>query len=41
VWAALPRQQALVEVANQRLSKKSAEADDLRVLTTMLKEEVA
>jgi chromosome segregation ATPase len=41
VWAALPHQRALVEEANQRLSKKSAEADELCVVTTVLKEEVA
>jgi chromosome segregation ATPase len=35
----LPRQWALVEDANKRLSKKSAEADELRVVTTALKEE--
>jgi hypothetical protein len=39
VWATLPRQWALVEEANKRLSKKSAEADELRVITTTLKEE--
>jgi hypothetical protein len=32
---------ALVEEANKRLSKKSAEADELRVVTTVLKEEAA
>jgi chromosome segregation ATPase len=41
VWVALLRQRALVEEANQRLSKKSAEADELRVVTTTLKEEAA
>jgi chromosome segregation ATPase len=41
VWAALPRQRALVEEANQRLSKKSAEADELRVITTALKDKAA
>jgi hypothetical protein len=41
VWVALPRQRALVEEANQRLSNKSTEADKLRVVTTALKEEVA
>jgi hypothetical protein len=41
VWAALPCQWALVEEANQRLSKKSAEADELCVVTTPLKEEAA
>jgi hypothetical protein len=41
VWVALPCQRALVREANQRLSKKSAEADEPRVITTALKEEVA
>jgi chromosome segregation ATPase len=41
VWAALPRQRALVEEANQRLSKKSTEANELRVVTMALKEEAA
>jgi chromosome segregation ATPase len=41
VWAALLCQRALVEEANQRLSKKSAEADELHVVTTTLKEEAA
>jgi hypothetical protein len=40
VWAALPRQRALVEEANKRLSKKSTEADELRVVTMALKEKV-
>jgi chromosome segregation ATPase len=39
VWAALPRQRALVEEAHERLSKKSAEADKLCVVTSALKEE--
>jgi chromosome segregation ATPase len=37
----LPSQWALAEEANQRLSKKSAEADELRVVTIALKEEAA
>jgi ribosomal protein S1 len=41
VWAVLPSQWALAEEANQRLSKKSAEADELRVVTIALKEEAA
>jgi seryl-tRNA synthetase len=41
VWVALPHQRALVEEANQRLSKKSAEVDELCVVTTTLKEEAA
>jgi hypothetical protein len=41
VWAVLPHQRALVEEANKRLSKKSAEADELCVITTTLKEEAA
>jgi chromosome segregation ATPase len=39
VWVALPCQWALVEEANSRLSKKSAEVDELRVVTMALKEE--
>jgi hypothetical protein len=39
VWAALPCQWALVEEANKRLSKKSTKADELHVITTVLKEE--
>jgi hypothetical protein len=39
VWAVLPHQQALVEEANKRLSKKSAKADELCVVTMALKEE--
>jgi hypothetical protein len=41
VWATLPCHWALVEEANKRLSKKSAKADELRVVTTALKEEAA
>jgi uncharacterized coiled-coil DUF342 family protein len=41
VWAALPCQQALVKEAYQRLSKKSAEANELRIVTIALKEEAA
>jgi flagellar motility protein MotE (MotC chaperone) len=41
VWAALTRQQALVEEANKRPSKKSAEADELRVVHAALREEAA
>jgi hypothetical protein len=41
VWAALPHQWALVEDANKWLSKKSAEADELRVVHAALKEEAA
>jgi chromosome segregation ATPase len=41
VWAALPRQQALVKEANKRLSKKSVEAYELRVIHAAVKEEVA
>jgi hypothetical protein len=41
VWATLPHQWALVEDANKRLSKKSAEADELRVVHASLKEEAA
>jgi hypothetical protein len=39
VCAALPRQRALVEDANKRLSKKSAKADELHVVHVVLKEE--
>jgi septal ring factor EnvC (AmiA/AmiB activator) len=41
VWTTLPRQRALIEKANKRLSKKSAKADELCVVTTALKEEAA
>jgi uncharacterized coiled-coil DUF342 family protein len=41
VWVALPRQRALVEEVNKRLSKKSAEADELRVAHAALREEAA
>jgi hypothetical protein len=41
VWAALPRQWALVEEANKRLSKKSAKADELHVIHVALREEAA
>jgi hypothetical protein len=41
VWAALPRQWALVEEANKRLSKKSVEADELRVTHAAFREEEA
>jgi hypothetical protein len=41
VWAALTRQRALVEDDNERLSRKSTEADELRVVHTAVREEVA
>jgi hypothetical protein len=41
VWAALARQWALVEEANKRLSKKSAEVDELRVVHAAVREEAA
>jgi hypothetical protein len=41
VWAVLPRQWALIEDTNKQLSKKSAEADELRVVHAVLKEEAA
>jgi hypothetical protein len=41
VWAVLLRQWALVKDANRWLSKKSAEADELRVVHAAFKEEVA
>jgi septal ring factor EnvC (AmiA/AmiB activator) len=37
----LARQRALVEEANKRLSKKSAEVDELRVVHVAVREEVA
>jgi chromosome segregation ATPase len=39
VWVAVAHQWALVEEANKRLSKKSAEADELRVVHAALREE--
>jgi hypothetical protein len=39
VWVVLPCQWALVEEANKRLSKKSAEADELHVAHAALREE--
>jgi hypothetical protein len=41
VWAALARQWALVKEANKRLSKKSAETDELRVAHVVVREEAA
>jgi Zn-finger protein len=41
VWAVLTHQWALVEEANKRLSKKSTEADELRVVHVMVREEAA
>jgi chromosome segregation ATPase len=41
VWAVLARQRALVEEANKRLSKKSAEVDELRVVHATVREEAA
>jgi hypothetical protein len=41
VWAVLARQQALDEEANERLSKKSAEVDELRIVQAAVREEVA
>jgi septal ring factor EnvC (AmiA/AmiB activator) len=41
VWAALTHQRALVEEANKRLSKKSVEADELRVIHAVVREEAA
>jgi hypothetical protein len=41
VWTALARQRALVEEANKRLSKKCAEADELRVVHAVVREEAA
>jgi uncharacterized protein (DUF3084 family) len=39
VWAALTRQRALVKEANERLSKKSAEVHELRVVHAAVREE--
>jgi hypothetical protein len=39
MWAALARQRALVEEANKRLSQKSAEVDELRVVHATVREE--
>jgi hypothetical protein len=41
VWVALSRQWALVEEANEQLSKKSAEADELHVVHAAVREEAA
>jgi chromosome segregation ATPase len=41
VWAALAHQRALVEEANKRLSKKSAEVDELHVIYAPVREEAA
>jgi chromosome segregation ATPase len=41
VWAALTRQWALVDEANKRLSKKSAEADELRIVHAAVREEAS
>jgi predicted nucleic acid-binding protein len=41
VWAALVRQQALVEEANKRLSQQSAETAELRVAHAVVREEAA
>jgi chromosome segregation ATPase len=41
VWAAFARQRDLVEEANERLSKKSAEVDELRVIQVVVREEAA
>jgi hypothetical protein len=41
VWAALPRQRALVKEAHKRLSEKSAEVDELRIAHAALREEAA
>jgi chromosome segregation ATPase len=39
VWAALPRQRALIDDVNKRLFEKSTEADELHVVHATLKEE--
>jgi hypothetical protein len=41
VWVVLARQRALVEEANQRLSKKSADVDELHVVHAVVREEAA
>jgi hypothetical protein len=41
VWAVLARQWALVEEANKRLSQKSAEVDELRIVHVAVREEAA
>jgi hypothetical protein len=42
VWAALAHQRALVEEANnKRLSQKSTEVDELRVVHAAVREEAA
>jgi hypothetical protein len=41
VWAALSRQRALVEEANQWLSHQSAETTELRIAYAAVKEEAA
>jgi chromosome segregation ATPase len=41
MWAVLTCQRALVEEANKRLSKKSADADKLRVIHAAVREEAA
>jgi hypothetical protein len=40
VWAVLTHQWALVKEANEQLSKKSAKADELRVVHVAVREEV-
>jgi hypothetical protein len=41
IWAALAHQRALVEEANQQLSKKSADVDELHVIHATVREEAA
>jgi hypothetical protein len=41
VWASLAHQRALVEEANKRLSKKSAEVDELHIVHAVVREEAA
>jgi chromosome segregation ATPase len=39
IWAVLTHQRALIEEANEQLSKKSAEVDELRVIYAAVREE--
>jgi hypothetical protein len=39
VWTTLTRQRALVEEANERLSKKSAKVDELHVIHAAVRED--
>jgi hypothetical protein len=41
IWATLTRQRALAEEVNKRLSMKSAEVDELRVVHAAVRKEAA